>query len=249
MRRSLPIIASLLLSSLAMAFVLSDGPLADGAGAMVAVGHLVLTTVTVVGALVGAARWSLGLGLGLAAAAAVVAVTHTISPAWVVMVGLAAVTATGLLATGLRGTIRLRPRADGPPAAAVALPLGLLAAPIVVGASQPDGVDLVDWVVVAAAAVVAVWYTRAGTGALWAVRVGCPALAVAAVLSVPAPQWVVPGIGFAALSCLAWTSDARIAVQPIAERGTAVPIPPELAPKDILDAAGIDDRGRRKDTQ
>jgi hypothetical protein len=51
----------------------------------------------------------------------------------------------------------------------------------------------------------------------------------------------------AGVAALAWTVDARIAVHPLAEPGTTVPIPPELAPRDVLDAAGIDDRGRRRE--
>jgi hypothetical protein len=48
------------------------------------------------------------------------------------------------------------------------------------------------------------------------------------------------------VAALAWDSSVRTAFHPPREAGSAYPIPPELAPKEILDEAGIDDRGRRK---
>ena len=57
---------------------------------------------------------------------------------------------------------------------------------------------------------------------------------------------LLPGAGAGAITYLAWTKPARIAVQPLVERGRPVPIPPELTPTEILDAAGLDDRGRKQ---
>lgn len=244
MRRSLPTTAALLGSSLALAFVVVDGPLESGAGPMVGIGHLLLTAVTIVGALVGAARWSLGLGLGLTVVSAALAIAHPVGPAWVVLVGLTALAAGGLIATGLRGTIRLRPRADGPPARATALPLALLGVPLVVGVVQPGGVDAVDWLVVALSAAIAVWYSQALPGSLWVARFGSPALVGVSAVAVDVPAALPVMAVFIGISALAWTTDARIAVQPLAEPGKAISIPAELAPRDVLDAAGLDDRGR-----
>ena len=243
--------AALLVSSLAAAFVLT-GPEAawvDGAGAMIAISHIILTSVTVVAALVGAARWSVGVGVALASALMLAAVLHPIDPAWVVMVGAAGLALVGLLGTRLSGAVRLRPSAAGPPRKAVALVLGLLSIPLVVGLVQPGGVDLADWLVAAAAVVLGVWYSRARPTALWAVRVLLPLLTVACVLVVPLPAAVGVIAAFGVMSWLAWSTDARVAVIPLSAPGRRVPIPPELTPGEILDAAGLDARGRRKEAE
>lgn len=240
---------ALLVSSLAAAFVLTgpDAAWADGSGAMVAAGHLMLTSIAIVGALVGAARWARWMGTGLAALLAAPAVVHPITAWWVVMVAFGGLALAGLVGTGLRAVVRQRPPAGAPPVKATALVLGLLATPIVVGGSQPGGVDAADWAMVAASVVLAVWYTRAHDVALWAVRFGVPLLAVTSAVVVPWPPAALPVLGFAVLTRLAWSTEARIAVIPLASVGRRVPIPAELTPEEILDAAGIDTHGRKKD--
>ena len=75
-------------------------------------------------------------------------------------------------------------------------------------------------------------------------RVLWPALAIALAL----PMGLLSGILSAALgvtvAVLAWDSAVKTAFHPPVESGSSYPIPPELAPKDVLDAAQIDDRGR-----
>jgi hypothetical protein len=59
--------------------------------------------------------------------------------------------------------------------------------------------------------------------------IGAPALLVAGLIV------VIP----------AWHRDVALAIAPAApSRGTAVAIPPELVPPEILEAAGLDERGR-----
>jgi hypothetical protein len=242
---------ALLVASLSAAVVLTgdDAVWTAGSGAMIAVGHILLTAIVVVAALVGAARWSVGLGLALAALLAIPAVLHPIDPAWVVMVVTAGLAAGGLAGTGLRGAVRQRPAAAGPPRKAVALTLGLLCAPLVIGSTQPSGVDATDWALVAASLALGFWYSKARPTAVWATRLGIPLLAVVSVLIVAFPQALAAVAFFSVLTWLAWSADARLAVIPLLERGRSVPIPPELAPGEILDAAGLDSRGRRKEKE
>jgi hypothetical protein len=240
---------ALLIASLAASLVLTGSQpfWADDAAVMLAIGHLLLTAVTIVGALVGAARWAVGLGAGLAASLAVPAILHPISPAWIVMVVTAAAAVAGVLGTGLRAVVRGRPPADAPPRKAAGLALGLLAGPLLVAVPQPSGVDAADWVVAVGAVGIAVWYTRSGLGGLWAARLGTPLLAVGSLLVVPLPEAGLSAAGFLLLTWLAWSVDARVAAVPLAAPGRSVPIPAELAPGEILDAAGLDSRGRRKE--
>jgi hypothetical protein len=248
--RSILTTASLLVASLAAAFLLTgpDAAWANGSGALLAIGHLTLTAVTIVGALVGAARWSVGLGTALAGFLALPAVLHPIDPAWTVMVAAAGLALVGTLGTGLRHVVRQRPPADAPPRTATALALGLLAMPVVVAVAQPGGVDVGDWLLAIAALVLAMWYTRARPSALWAARLTLPTLAGVTFLVVPVPAAIGVAAAWAVLARLAWTTGARLAVIPLAAPGHSVRIPPELAPGEILDAAGLDDRGHRKET-
>lgn len=241
--------AALLVASLAAAFVVTgpDPFWQEGAGSMLAAGHLLLTAVAVVGALVGAARWSVGVAVGLTGIVGVIAVLHPVGSAWVVMVISGAAALTGLAGTGLRAVVRQRPAADAPPPKAAALALGMLTPPLTVSLVQPDGVNSTDWALVALALVVGVVYTRAGSRAVWVTRVGLPLLTLAVPFVVPFPGLLLPFAAFGLLTGLSWTADARLAAVPLANPGKRVPIPAELAPGEILDAAGLDDRGRRKD--
>lgn len=241
--------AALLVSSLAAALLLTgpDAVWSDGSGVMLACGHLLLVAIAIVGSLVGAARWSVGLGVGLAGVLAVPAVVHPITAAWIVMVAAAGLAMAGLAGTGLRAAVRQRPPADAPPRKATSLVLGALSSPIVVAGLQPEGVTTADWLLTAATIALAAWYTRAKPMALWATRLVLPLLAATAAFVIALPQAFAAVVFFALLTWLAWTKDARIAVIPLAAPGRSVPIPAELAPEDILDAAGLDSRGRRKD--
>lgn len=248
MNSTLATTAALLVASLAAALVVTgtDPFWATSAAVMLAGGHLILTAVTIVGALVGAARWSVGVGAGLASILFPIAVLHPVGIAWGIMLTAAAGAVAGTLGTRLRATVRQRPAADAPPRKAVALALGLLAAPLLIAAPQPDGVDIADWLLAGGALTLALWYTRGRPDGLWAVRSLLPVSTFASVFSVPLPWSPVVAAGFAAATWLAWSSDARVAVIPLATPGRRVPIPAELAPGEILDAAGVDDRGRKR---
>lgn len=240
---------ALLIASLSAALVLTGDTTVwtDGSGTMIAAGHLLLSAVVIVAALVGAARWAVGLGVGLATVLVVPALAHPIDPAWTVMVVSAGLAVAGLAGTGLRAAVRQRPSAAGPPRKAVLLTLGLLGSPILVGSLQPAGVDGVDWAIAVAAVVLGVFYSRARPAALWTTRGGTPLLALLCAGAIPMPAALLAVAGFGALTWLAWSSDARVAVIPLTTRGRSVPIPPELTPGNILDAARIDSRGRRKE--
>jgi hypothetical protein len=91
---------------------------------------------------------------------------------------------------------------------------------------------------------VLLWYVRRSPGREWVPRALLPLLALGGLL-LPAPArwgWMILE-GAAAIA--AWNRGARLAVRPLLERGHPVPIPPELAPAEVLEAARIDRKGRR----
>jgi hypothetical protein len=88
-----------------------------------------------------------------------------------------------------------------------------------------------------------VLYTKALPGAVLAVRQILPAsfLVLGIWVGRTGLVMMLAGLGVAVL---AWQKDAKLAVRPLAAPGTRVPIPPQLVPSEILDAAGLDEKGR-----
>lgn len=218
--------------------------LAEDSATVISTTIVVLSAISVVGMLVGHARWARRLGLVLIGIHLITATLLEISVWWWVGLALSAIATAGLVGPGMKGVVRDLPAALGPPPEAVVLPLLLVGAPLVVAAISRDGLG--PWQVVS---IVIVWlsapvYAKAWPGALIATRWAAPtSLAVAGITALP--------MGWAAV-CLAgvvlryaWSANARSAVRPLTRTGTRVPIPPELTPKDILDEAGYDSRGRR----
>ncbi len=210
-------------------------------------GLLLISTVSIVGMVAGAARWALRLALGSAGVMVALGLLFPLTPWSVTAMASAGVAAAGLAGTSFDGMIRQRPPADGPPARSVLLPLLLLAAPPVWALLAPDGLGLWALIGVAVSWVTMGWYVKAAPAALLAVRIGSPVALAAAAIFEGLPVGAFIAATAVGVVALAWTVDVRIAVHPLAEPGTTVPIPPELAPRDVLDAAGIDDRGRRRE--
>ena len=204
-------------------------------------------TVALVAMVAGASRWGHRLGLGLSGAMIALGAIVPLSPVTVTAMVLAAVGLVGLNASGVSSMIRQRPAADGPPARAVMLSVAMLTVPILWAVISPTGATAAAIIAVVATWMALIIYARAMPGALLVVRYLLPVTLLGLAFVDGTVTGVTIGLTAVGLAGLAWTDDARIAVHPLSEPGTIVPIPPELAPRDILDAAGIDDRGRRLD--
>ncbi len=236
----------LLSASIAWAVAIARSPeWASSSAVVFGIGVIAMATVAIVGMVVGASRWALRLGIATSVALIVLGLVVPLDVGAVAGIGLASVALAGLAGTAMRGMIRQRPSADGPPSRAVLLGIVLLVSPPVWAFVTRDGLDAT-----AVAAVVATWsamivYLKATSISLVTARFGVPVVlgTLAVFSSVPAGALI--ALTAVTAASLAWTVDARIAVQPLAQPGSTVPIPPELVPREILDAAGIDDRGRR----
>ncbi|GIU92903.1 MAG: hypothetical protein KatS3mg011_1809 [Acidimicrobiia bacterium] len=240
--------SALLLSSLVwgLAVGFGTGPW-SGWSAVWLGGEMVFAgTLSLVGMLVGASRWGRRLGMGVAAAGLASAVVVPVE-SWWWWLGLVSSAAAlgGLAGRAMKGYVRERPAAAGPPPRAVGAVLAVLFSPAVVAAVVPS-MPASTAILLAAVWVGGVWYAKAAPGALFVVRVVVPSLALAAALTLEPGGAVACLVVAATVAALAWSKDARLAVHPLVERGTAVPIPPELVPREILDEAGLDSRGRRK---
>lgn len=211
---------------------------------LVGIGLLVVSTVSTVGLVVLGARWSHRLAWGVLAVGGAIAAVRPVDAAWVA--ALVATVASGVALVTLQGKIRKLPSASGPPDQAVLLPLVLIAAPVALGLTA-SGAAWAVLTVGLSALVAAFMYSRVVFGGLVAVRYAWPLVAVAACFSMDLPALLVTVALAAAVLYLAWHPSAKVAFHPPVEAGSTFPIPPELAPRDILDAAGLDDRGRWKE--
>jgi hypothetical protein len=121
--------------------------------------------------------------------------------------------------------------------------LGLVAAPGIVALAAADGLRPLDWALSGFALLTAWGLGRGSATALWALRLGLAPLTAATGLTGALPRGLaVVAVGIA-ITAAAWRREVALAVRPLAVAG-GVPIPPELAPPEILRAAGYDDRGR-----
>lgn len=226
------------------ALLVDPGPLAPWPVLMVGLGLLTMATIAVVGMIVVGGRWALNIGLATVGAGLLIAAVRPVDPIW--FVALAGSTITGVLVFQPVVTERIRklPSATGPPSRAVLVTLLLASTPLAVGLAAWDRQATATIVVGLSAPVAALWYSRVILGGLLAVRVVWPLLALGLAVFNPPPVAVVSVATALVVLVLAWHHDVKVAFHPPREKGKVFPIPPELAPKEVLDAADIDERGR-----
>jgi len=241
-------VATIQLASLAwtVALLVDATPLDRASALLVGLGILSMSTVAMIGMIAVGGRWAHRLGLFDIGFMTALAVVRPIDAIWVVAVVLTAVSLFGLLSPVVTQSIRKLPSASGPPPRAITPPLLLLATPAILGllgnAAEPWALLIVG----IAAPNVAWLYSRVIPGGLLAVRLIWPVLAV---VLAPWMGWLAGTASVAiavAVGVASWHKSVKASYHPPREVGTAYPIPPELTPKEVLDAAEIDDRGRRK---
>jgi hypothetical protein len=238
---SFMLVATLLWGGLAVS---GAGPWATDSAAVLSAQLVALAAISIVGMLIGASRWARRLSIIVVAAGLAMAVIMPIGPVWVAAVIFAALALFGLAGNATLGVVRKLPAASGPTPRVVTFTLALAALPGLVAAVSPDGLSTPEWLVIGAGALAAGLYSKAAPFALVAVRAGFPLVTVAAAVLSGIPRglmWLVLGV---AVGAAGWTKEARVAVRPLVEQGRAIPMLPEMVPRDILDAAGVDERGR-----
>ena len=193
-------------------------PMAQDSALALAVGLVLFTIIDVAALLLARTRWSRHLGIAVVVAGFAVGAATELDGWTIAGLVLGAAAIAGLLGGGLRGWLRQEPTAGGPGRKPTALALGSLALLPMVAVASPDGLVTVHGVLASAGIVLSWAYSRVQLWTLWAFRLIILALAVAAALA--SPWWgavllVTHGL---ALTVLAWSKEARIAVQPLIER-------------------------------
>ena len=239
--------ATIVLASMgwALALVFGSGPLADTTAALLAADLLLLGTVIAVGVALARGRWTRRAAFLLLGSQAILGVFLEVDGWWIAAVAVSALSIAAVAGPWLSRWLRKLPRSDGPPPKAVGLNLGLIALPALVAVTAPEGVPAGGWLLTGFTLIAAWAYSRAWLPALWAVRVALPLLGIAAAAVLPWWGALVLGMGVTMLTALAWSPEVRQAtLSPAAVPVDLIPIPPELAPPEVLEAAGLDDRGK-----
>jgi hypothetical protein len=126
----------------------------------------------------------------------------------------------------------------------VLVPLILIGLPFLLGLASWEEPTTSAVVVGLSAPITALWYSRVLPGGLLGVRALWPALAVGLSITMGLAPGAVAVVGGVTIAVLAWHPSVKHAFHPPREVGTSFPIPPELAPREVLDTANLDERGR-----
>ena len=230
-----------------IALLVDGGEYETSAVFLTALGLLLMSTVAVVGVVVTGSRWSHRLGLIAIGSTFLVALIRNVDLVWFVGILTSALATTLMLSPTVLSGVRRLPAATGPSSQAVSTPLVLLGAPFwlgIIGYDSSSNTALLS--VGISAPLIAFAYARVAPGGLWGIRLVWPALAIALSPLMGLPVGLSSAFLGMVVAVLAWQPSVKAAFHPPREVGSTFPIPPELAPREILDAASLDDRGRPK---
>ena len=238
--------ASVMLAGLVwgLRLINAAAPFADGSGALLAIGLLVVSAVSSLGMVLARGIWARRVSGAVLAVEVVLALVMDLD-LWGVIALAVTLFAIGLVAgPWLDGFLRRLPPSEPIPTAAMALGLGLAAAPGLLAVFSPGGIEVVHWVAALVALATAWAFARALRVGLWSARVLVPIVLIAAAVA-SSPPGLFGGLALA-MTCvaLAWSSSVNRAVTPLLATASGVAVPAELVPPDLLAKAGYDDRGR-----
>ncbi len=226
-----------------LALILEPGIYSPGSALLIGVGWLILTTTATVGIVLVGGRWAKNTLLGVLATTLPVAVSRPLDLVSWIALAFTATAAVILLTPQQTRLVRKLPSAAGPPPKAVFVTLAAAALPLALGL-VPTEPNAAVFVMATAGVVSSFAYSRTIPGGLLLMRYGLPLLALTLAFFMNLPHAVVAIATTVAISAVALSSDVAVAFRPLIEKGTTYAIPPELAPREIRDGAGIDDRGK-----
>jgi hypothetical protein len=203
-----------------------------------------MATVGVTGMIVVGGRWALRTGAATVFATLPVAVIRPTDPIWFVALSITA--GMLLLLPIVTQRIRKLPSATGPPSEAVLVALILAGTPAAIGFAAWNRPTTATVIVGLSAPLAALWYSRVLPGGLYVVRIIWPLITTGLVRLQTAPVAIVSVVTAIVVLAMAWRPEVAVAFHPPRETGRVYPVPPELVPKEILDAAELDEKGRRR---
>lgn len=245
-----PLVVALIVTGASLVGVavlaVATAPLRGDAAALFSAGAILLTLVAVSGILLARSRWAPRLAVGIAATWVVVG--SILETPWGMLVSAAGAAGIGAL-TGpwLDRWLRRLPRADGVPPAAVVALLTLVGTPATVGLAATSGVHPAGWGLAAWSVALALLLGRGVPGSLAAARLIHPLATVGTGIAAGLPTAIPMVLSGVLVSAACWRREVGLAVAPIVPVvASAFRLPPELAPEEVLSAAGADRSGRRR---
>ena len=197
--------------------VVDPDPWAVDSALAIAVGCLVLSIAAGAALLLGRGRWTRYFAAGLLIAELLITVVADFEPWLIAAIVLSGLGLAGLGGPWLEGWLRERPAAGAPGWEPIALTIGSFALVPLVGVVAPDGLEPAHGMAGSLGILLSWGFMRGGTWALYALRFGLPVVVVIAALSSPIGGLVLLLAVAGALAYLAWTTDARLAVDPMPE--------------------------------
>lgn len=245
MKRTIALSITLVLATISWAIqVVLRGPWAIESASLIATWLVVLAAVAITGMVIASSRWGRYLAIVVALLGPLFGVSVPVDPWWIASLLASGLVLALLAGNATSGVIRKLPAADGPTPRVVVFTLVLVSLPLVVATVSPDGLGPSEWSMVGLTTIGAAVYAKAGPLAVAIVRGLIPLgfVLIGVIDGLPrGAMWIAIGIG---IGIAAWHRDIRLAVRPLAGEGRAIPMLAEMVPSEILDAAGLDERGR-----
>jgi hypothetical protein len=241
--------AIVIASSVAFGTRLASAPtaLSPLAAAVATASLTILSLAAIAGLLLARGRWARWTCIGLPLGWLVVGIVDGLAAPWIIAGVAAGIGVAVAAGPGSRGWVRTLPSTHGAPPAATVLLLSLLAFPVAVALVDHSALSTLSLVAVASSVLAALLYSRGGVAMVFAMRVLVVVAAVTAFLGAPFPGSVLVAVVGISMTGLTWARSVMNAAAPVIPvAGSGYRIPAELAPGDILNAAGLDEHGRKR---
>ena len=187
---------------------------ADSAMA-IAIGTLTLSIAAMTALLLSRGRWARYFAITLLVAELLIALVAELTGWAIAALVLSALALAGLGGPWMHGWLRQRPAAGAPGGVPIALTIGTFSLVPLVGVVSPSGLEPAHGLLGAAGILFSWGYMKGGVWAMYGLRFALPVLTLlAAAASPPAGAATLLAAG-PALVYLAWTKDARLAVDPM----------------------------------
>lgn len=238
---SLPLLAAFIWLA---GLTVDPGDFATSQVLLLGLGWMLLVGIATVGLTLVAGRWAHRTLIATTAIGFYVALLRPLDVFSLLGLALTASALTVLLTPHLGVRVRKLPAADGPPGRAVLATMVPLSLPFALGLvpNRSNGWVLLGALLGPAAAFL---YAKTIPGGLLALRLGLPFVMLLLAVPMGLPHGVITVFVVGVGAAFAWGHEVAVAFHPLAQPGTSYAIPPELAPREILDQAGIDETGRR----
>jgi len=178
---------------------------------------LVFSIAALASLLLGRGRWTRYFAIGLLMAELLIALVADFDVWSIAALALSALALIGLFGPWLKGWIRERAGAGSPGVEPVLLVIGSFSLVPLVGLAAPDGLHPAHGVLGAVGVLLSWGYMKGNLWALLGLRFALPVLVAVAAFFSPAGGTVLLIATGAGLAYLAWTSTARLAVDPAPE--------------------------------